>query len=263
MHGDDEALYPNNTSERGKEQFKNNAAADNEIDNLATYLLVEGVMNDGRNVGKVTWKIYLGENNIDNFNIKRNTHYTVTVKIDGAGIVTSDIRVDKENLHVRELRYLNGRYASNRSPETSYLDPNDTNWGNQVRPVPVANTNSYLYMDAGEDTWGFELVDIYGNAITNWQGLSLSYLPLKDGASNPGTNANMGIGEIRSKWVEDDEANWINVGMKKNGLPSGARIRINVGVNVMPVPRTVELRYFMNNEPEMSRAWRVIPVCYR
>lgn len=56
------------------------------------------------------------------------------------------------------------------------LDPNDTNWGNQVRPVPVANTNSYLYMDAGEDTWGFELVDIYGNAITNWQGLSLSYL---------------------------------------------------------------------------------------
>ena len=128
-------------------------------------------MNDGRNVGKVTWKIYLGENNIDNFNIKRNTHYTVTVKIDGAGIVTSDIRVDKENLHVRELRYLNGRYASNRSPETSYLDPNDTNWGNQVRPVPVANTNSYLYMDAGEDTWGFELVDIYGNAITNWQGL--------------------------------------------------------------------------------------------
>ena len=82
-------------------------------------------------------------------------------------------------------------------------------------------------MDAGEDTWGFELVDIYGNAITNWQGLSLSYLPLKDGASYPGTNANMGIGEIRSKWVEDDEANWINVGMKKNGLPSGARIRIN------------------------------------
>ncbi len=257
MHGDDEALYPNNASERGKEQFKNNAAADNEIDNLATYLLVEGVMNDGRNVGKVAWKIYLGENNIDNFNIKRNTHYTVTVKIDGAGIVTSDIRVDKENLHVRELRYLNGRYASNRSPETSYLDPNDTNWGNQVRPVPVANTNSYLYMDAGEDTWGFELVDIYGNVITNWQGLSLSYLPLKDGASDPGTNANMGIGEIRSKWVEDDEANWINVGVKKNGLPSGARIRINVGVNVMPVPRTVELRYFNDNEPDMNRAWRV------
>ena len=45
--------------------------------------------------------------------------------------------------------------------------------------------------------------------------------------------------------------------MKKNGLPSGARIRINVGVNVMPVPRTVELRYFNDNEPDMSRAWRV------
>lgn len=28
----------------------------------------------------------------------------------------------------------------------------------------------------------------------------------------------MGIGEIRSKWVEDDEANWINVGMKKNWI---------------------------------------------
>lgn len=254
MH-DAEAIHPNDPAEKGKEQFKNQAAKDHGIDNLATYLLIDGEMNDGRNVGKVTWKIYLGENNVDNFNIRRNTHYTVTVKIDGAGIATSDIRVDRERLVVRELRWLNGRYGSNRSPETSYLDPGDTNWGNQVTPATV-KSNDYLYMDAGEGTWGFELT-WNKTTLPTWSGLSVSYLPLKDG-KDPETNDKMGEDDIRSKWVDDIESNWVLVdATSATGLPSGVRVRVNVGKNSMLVDRTVDFNYFNHEEPNQRRVWRI------
>lgn len=257
MH-DAEAIHPNDPAEKGKEQFKNQAAVDHGIDNLATYMLIEGQMNDGRNVGKVTWKIYLGENNVDNFNIRRNTHYTVTVKIDGAGIATSDIRVDRKNLVVRELRWLNGRYGSSRSPETSYLDPNDTNWGNRETPA-IVNSNDYLYMDAGNGTWGFELTGQNNTALPAWPGLSVSYLPLlKDDIKDPGTNANMGGDEIRSKWVEDIESNWKLVNATSaTQLPSGVRVRVNVGKNSMLVNRTVDFNYFNDDEPNQRRVWRI------
>lgn len=256
MH-DAEAIHPNDPAQKGKEQFKNQAAKDHGIDNLATYLLIDGEMNDGRNVGKVTWRIYLGENNVDNFNIRRNTHYTVTVKIDGAGIATSDIRVDRTKLVVRELRWLNGRYGSNRSPETSYLDPGDTNWGNKETPATV-NTNDYLYMDAGGGTWGFELTGMNNGALPDWTGLSVSYLPLKDDKKDPETNTNMNADDIRSKWVDDIESNWVLVdATSATGLPSGVRVRVNVGKNSMLTNRTVDFNYFNDEEPNQRRVWRI------
>lgn len=263
-HDDDQPLDPNNSAERGKEQFKNQAAKDHGIADKATYLLIEGEMNDGRSVGKVTWTIYLGENNVNNFNIKRNTHYSVTVQIDGAGIATADIRVNKDNLYVRELRYLNSCYGSNRSPETSYLGPGDTNWGNLKTPAEVASGN-YLYMDAGNGTWGFRLTGNNGGALPDWPGLSVSYLPLaQEGATDPGTTTTgMSAEQIRSKWLPDDvESNWISVPVDENNIstiniPSGVRVRINVGVNRKLADRTMELHYFNDAVPEMTRAWRV------
>lgn len=256
MHPDGDRLEPNNDGEKGQEQYKNYAARDHGIEDLATYLLIEGNMNDGRNVGKVTWKIYLGENNLDNFNIKRNTHYTVTVQIDGAGIAKTDIRVNRDELVVRELRYLNGKPASNRSPETSYLGPRDKNWGNLVKPAKV-DTATYLYMDAGDGEWGFNLTG-QNTDLSNWSGLSVSYLPLRSG-TDPGTNANMGADEIRDKWVDDVDDNWIDVGQSSaTGLPSGVRVRINVGENNMPVERTVNFNYFNIKQPDQTRTWRVV-----
>lgn len=259
MHADDLALYPSNTSERGQEQFKNHAALDNGIADVASYLLIKGIMNDGRNVGDVTWKIYLGENNVDNFNIKRNTHYTITVKIDGAGIATSDVRVNKDGLYVRELRYLNGRYASSRSPETSYLVAADKNWGNLQTPASVANAD-YLYMDAGDGTWGFELTGLNGASIGDWPELSVSYLPLAvAGANSPGTSTGMAADLIRSKWMDDVEDNWIAVsGTSVSGLPSGVRVRINLGINNKSSNRTVDFNYFNTAKPDMKRIWRVV-----
>lgn len=263
MHDDAVPLQPTEDYQKGIEQYKNQAAIDHGIADLATYLLIEGNLNDGRHVGKATWKIYLGENNVDNFNIKRNTHYTITVQIDGAGIVTSDIRVNKNNLYVRELRYLNGRYASNRSPETSYPGPNDNNWGNLVSPAPIADP-TYLYMDAGDKTWGFRLTGMNGAALPDWPGLSLSYLPLADpNATDPGNIVGMNVQQARAKWLADNvENNWKTPpGLTSGtGLPSGARVRINIGPNSTPSERTVELHYFNDLEPDpkTTRVWRLV-----
>lgn len=262
MHDDNVKLQPFDESKRGQEQFKNQAAIDYEIDSLATYLLIVGEMNDGRNVGKVTWAIYLGENNLDNFNVKRNTHYTITVNIDGAGVATSDFRVNHDQLYVRELRFLNGRYASNRSPETSYSGATDLNWGNQVAEAKdkVAN-NAYLYMDAGDGRWSFDLTNTSGNPITNWPELSVSYLPLADPlATDPGTVPGMNADVILNKWLDDTvESNWIlcDKDAHPEGFPSGVRVRVNIGENVMPAQRTADFRYYNVKEPDKTRIWRI------
>lgn len=262
MHANNLKLQPLDESQRGQEQYKNQAAKDHGIDSLATYLLIEGELNDGRNVGKPRWMIYLGENNLDNFNINRNTHYTITVQIDGAGIATSDIRVDKEKLYVRELRYLNGRYGSNRSPETSYSGPNDLNWGNQVAVAKDKVANSaYLYMDAGDGRWSFDLTNTNGIPITNWSGLSVSYLPLAEPeATGPGTAPGMDPNVILNKWLDDtDESNWklCDKNAHPEGFPSGVRVRVNIGVNMVPAQRTVDFRYYNVKEPDQKRIWRI------
>ena len=58
-------------------------------DQNATYLTIEGYYTDHQvNTYKVSYDIYLGVNNTDDFNIKRNTHYINSVTI--RGISSSD-----------------------------------------------------------------------------------------------------------------------------------------------------------------------------
>ena len=58
-------------------------------DKKATYLTIEGYYTDHQvNTYKVSYDIYLGANNTDDFNIKRNTHYINSVTI--RGISSSD-----------------------------------------------------------------------------------------------------------------------------------------------------------------------------
>ena len=59
----------------------------------ATYVLIHGEVDDK----KVTWRVYLGANNTDDFNIKRNCTYTYTIALNGYTDADTDTRVTVED----------------------------------------------------------------------------------------------------------------------------------------------------------------------
>jgi len=65
----------------------------------ATYLEIkgEGIGNDGRLNEYLTFRLYLGNNNTDNFNVNINTHYTINLTFRGVDIVDSRLDVQRVN----------------------------------------------------------------------------------------------------------------------------------------------------------------------
>jgi hypothetical protein len=63
----------------------------------ATYIEIRGVKNNTN----VTWWVYLGANNSNNFNIKRNCRYTYNITLNATGV--ADLRVSIETLNVVSL----------------------------------------------------------------------------------------------------------------------------------------------------------------
>ena len=80
----------------------------------ATYININGTIN-GNNIN---WKIYLGANNTDNFNIKRNCTYTYNIVLNAKG--TADSRVTIETMGIINL--------SNEGTANCYLASNNDQW---------------------------------------------------------------------------------------------------------------------------------------
>ena len=101
--------------------------------NFCTYIQVKGFYRTEDLVTEVTYNIYLGENNYDNYNIIRNTNYKVTTKI--LGIDRTDTRISKEaNEEIEPVNYLD--YTDNGSPWFVIAAGNNgsTNWENPTPP---------------------------------------------------------------------------------------------------------------------------------
>lgn len=96
-----------------------------------TCIEVSGMYNTGVFIYNVIYRIFLGEDNTKDYNLKRNTHYTVTVKI--KGINTFDTRITRtpEN-------YLD--YTDNGSPmfAVATADLSGTkNWNAALKSCPA------------------------------------------------------------------------------------------------------------------------------
>lgn len=78
--------YPNgiNGHPHDKQKFKPEVAEYNGIEEKATYFYIEAIYTDyNKNSHDVSYKLYVGANNTDNFNIKRNHQYKSNVTIKG------------------------------------------------------------------------------------------------------------------------------------------------------------------------------------
>lgn len=79
-------FMPENARGKGSatgEYEKNKANAPDGQGDYCTYVEIKGFYRLGELVNAVTYHVYLGENNTDDYNVFRNTHYEVTATIKG------------------------------------------------------------------------------------------------------------------------------------------------------------------------------------
>ena len=101
--------YPNDILESEKQRYKplyvENGNGNYTADGKATYVVINGIYTDHQgHIHKVSYKVYLGDNPIDNFEIERNGHYINDITIKGMtktndgkeGTISIDHRVNVE-----------------------------------------------------------------------------------------------------------------------------------------------------------------------
>lgn len=254
--------YPGNLGE-GKDNTKNNFAPKDGDQYTAGYIKIFGSMDDLANIGPVSYTIFLGNDPHTNFNIERNAHYHITIRINGAGLVTTDIRVDNKQLSTIHLRKLNNSRATSRYSENREMRGDSAIWGDVVNAegvslpsvVAAKYSNSLdfvkVYTGAGDDTWGFN-IDLVPAPESNdraWSDFRLEYS--LDGITweTPSASAE---GSVVVNGVVTSAKN----------LPNGARIRLNLGPNPLATTRTANLEFWNDQYNEkigevFSRKWSV------
>lgn len=101
-HGGIEGVYPVNLPEENKQQYKPLLASNgtgSPATGQATYVTVNGTYIDYRGTNwNVSYDVYLGKNNYDNFHVDRNSEYTNILTIKGirnnSGYGTDDVWID-------------------------------------------------------------------------------------------------------------------------------------------------------------------------
>lgn len=230
MHGD----KPN---EEGAPKKGNFAPKDNEGRVLATYVKIRAYIDDGANTGYVDYRVYLGKNADKNFDIERNFHYTITIKIQGRGPedIETDVRIESiADLHQLQLQTPGGDKATNRGAETRYITSDKEVWG---WVGTAANTSlDHLKVFTNGADWTLESLT-YSTMPTNanyvWDGLSLEYNTVALGNT------------------------WRTV-VKDQPIPGDAKIRLRTGINKTSYNRTATIAIKLYNAPgSAKREWRV------
>lgn len=79
-----------------------------------TFIRIKGYYKSGELATEVTYDVYLGEDNTSDYNIIRNTNYTVTVTIEGIDRMDTRINADLEDGGFESINYID--YTDNASP---------------------------------------------------------------------------------------------------------------------------------------------------
>lgn len=153
-----------------------------------TFIRIKGFYKSGELATAVTYDVYLGENNTDDYNIIRNTDYTVTVTIEGIDRMDTRINAGLEDGGFEAINYID--YTDNASPwmVVAADDNGQVNSSNMVLP-------SGWNVPAKEDmmlAWAYPAVDK--------QVFAGAYFWLSEtSADNPLIRwfVNMGVGEIK------------------------------------------------------------------
>lgn len=211
------------------------APKDSEDRDLATYVKIRAYIEDGLSTGFVDYRVYLGKNVDKDFNIERNYHYTITIKIQGKGPedITADFRVEsRDDLYQIQLQTPNGKPATNRTSETQDIDANKEYWG--WEGTESASSTNHLRVYTNGKEWTLDTLfhsTSPSNSAYVWDNMYLEYC------------------------TSGDE--WHKV-IKGNPVPSNAKIRLRTGINNSSYERTATFRVKLYNvENSATREWKV------
>lgn len=215
----------------------NYAPKDAQGGDLATYVKIRAYIDDGVNAGHVDYRVYLGKNADKSFDIERNFHYTITIKIQGRGPkdITTDVRIESiDDLHQLQLQTPSGGKATNRGAETRNIPSDNEFWG--WKGTGTNSSLDHLKVYTGGADWTLESLN-YTTMPTNsayvWEGLYLQY-------NTPALG---------------DE--WRTV-VKDNPVPADAKIRLITGINSSSYDRTATITVKLHNVPgSVVRRWNV------
>lgn len=215
----------------------NYAPKDAQGGDLATYVKIRAYIDDGVNAGYVDYRVYLGKNADKSFDIERNFHYTITIKIQGRGPkdITTDVRIESiDDLHQMQLQTPDGYRATNRGAETSNINADNTFWG--WNGPETDRSINHLKVYTGGAEWTLESLTYTTMPISSgyqWEGLYLQY-------NTP---------DLGDEWrtVEKDVP-----------VPANAKIRLITGNNSSSYDRTATISLKLYNVPgSVIRQWRV------
>lgn len=132
---------------------KNNFAPLDSGKDIATYLLITAEMDNGEKQGIVEYKVYLGDDASRNFDITRNTHYTITVTLIGNTSSDFDARIETDKLATLRILKPDGTPATTRESETILVESDVTSWD-----------GGGYYINSGNENWSFSVTVPSGNS---------------------------------------------------------------------------------------------------
>ena len=175
---------PENARGKGHGTNPREKNAENAPDGQCTYIVIKGYYKSGELVSAVTYNVYLGENNTDDYNIISNTNYKVTTTI--KGIDRADTRIDKESENFVPQNYID--YTDNSMPWVVYAAgqynqdiatlPNIPNWNVPTKEEMmlawiyklnrVNGFNNIYWVKEATDNTGTPLPDKGDGASQRW-----------------------------------------------------------------------------------------------
>lgn len=222
-------------NEAGAPLKGNYAPKDAEDRVLATYVKIRAYIEDGVNAGHVDYRVYLGKDADKNFDIERNYHYTITIKIQGRGPedIQTDVRIESvDDLYQLQLQTPNGGKATNRTSETRNIASEKEFWG--WDGASTGSSTDHLKVYANGADWTLDTVFYATTPASStyvWNGLELEY------------NTS---GEVWHKVIKGDP------------VPSDAKIRLRTGINNSSFDRTATFRVKLHDVPgSVTREWKV------
>lgn len=222
-------------NDKGAPMKGNFAPKDGDGNVLATYVKIRGYIDDGVNAGHVDYRVYLGKDADKSFDIERNFHYTITIKIQGRGPedITTDVRIESvDDLYQLQLQSPNGGKATNRTSETRNIAAEKTFWG-WDGPSTSSSTDHLKVYTNGAD-WTLDTIFFATAPVNNayvWDNLHLEYNTSGD--------------------------TWHKV-VKGDPVPGEAKIRLWTGANNSSFDRTATFWLKLHNVPgSVTREWKV------
>lgn len=227
-----ENMYGDAANEDAKK--KGNFAPKVDGKDLATHVKIRAFIDDGRNTGSVDYRIYLGKDAEKNFDIERNYHYTITIKIHGRGDITTDVRVESVD-GLNELLYVrpDNEPATTRASETRPITAEDEFWG---WTKSVTNTST-------------DHLSVHTNNVP-WTLASMTY------TTAPALSGYVWNDLVMQYYIPGTDT-WEDV-VAGEPVPSDSRIRIKTGINYTASVRTVTFKVKLHGVANsIEREWKV------